>query len=257
MINQAAAGKLGIGASRIAIYVGLYELTHLLIQKPLIPSVLELIPIIPELFSAPIATAYIATCSRWISVFMLGVGLGSVIGAILGYFRIFGHALAFDIDFWRSLPATVLVQFFFALLGDNEITRVLPAFYVAFFTAIYYVSRAGSGLDRKRFEHLYTLGASDSFVIWNAYVYEVLPSVILAGRQAISLSFLVLVSTELIIGSSNDVGIGNRLVDWLFYAQYGKVILVIFLLGLTGYLANRFAALSLKLVYWRETRGDL
>lgn len=250
--------SIAVVLAHVAAYVALYQLAHIIYQKPILPSLDALWQSLMGMDEASVLAAYKATYSRWFVVFVVGAGTGGVCGGILGFFPRLGRFFTFDIDFWRSLPATVLVQFFFALFGDNEVTRAAPALYLMFFTTAYYVSRAGASIDRRRFSHLKQLGASTWFVIRESYVYEVLPAFMIALRQGVSLAFLVLISTELIIGSSNNTGIGNRLVDWLFYASYANVVITILLLGLSGYLANIVAKIiQSRLIYWRDPRQEL
>lgn len=105
--------------------------------------------------------------------------------------------------------------------------------------------------------HLQQLGASNVFIISRWYIYEMLPSIILAARQCISLSFLVLISTELIVGSSGNLGLGNRLVDWFFYSDFEKVVIALVFLGLTGYIVNLLLGWMFQRGHFRLTGREI
>lgn len=226
---------------RALCYILVYQILSITINVPAIPSILDLIASIGIVLSMEMSNDWIATIGRWLLVFLISSALGSVTGALLAYKVEIAKMTAFDLDFWRSLPATALVTFFFALGGDNEVTRALPAGYITFFTVIYFTTKAGANLPRVRVDHLSALGASSWFVFRESFLFELFPTIAVACRQALSLSFLVLISTELIVGSGGDVGLGNRLIDWFFYGRFAPALTLILTLGLIGYLANLLA----------------
>lgn len=231
---------------KLGCYIALYSLVSSLLQKPIIPPIPQILNDVPRFFGKEILDDIYATYFRWMAVFFLGVGFATGAGLILSYFPKVAQYLSFDVDFWRSLPATALVAFFFALMGDNSLSRIAPALYITIFTTLFYILKASGEINRNRMLHLKALGASNSFIISKWYLHEMIPSIIVAARQSVSLSFLVLISSELIVGSSGDVGLGNRLVDWFFYADYEKVIIAFIFLGLSGYSANIFVKFLLK-----------
>lgn len=244
--------SLAAVAIRAFIYVVVYQFIVLLVDKPILPSATKIAAALDSRFLVSLATDLLPTCLRWCGVFLAGSAAGALLGLVLGYNSRSTAIVTFDLDFWRSLPATALVPFCFALFGDNEITRVFPAFYITLFTVLYYVAKSSNAVSKDRLQHLRTLGAGEAFVLRHCYCLEILPSLMVALRQAVSLSFLVLVSSELIVGSSGNHGVGNRIVDWLFYTQYEQVIAMLIILGTMGYLANLLMKhASAKVLYWR------
>ena len=228
-------------ALRFAFYLVAYSLISVLLNVPIFPSLVEVGAEIPAMIKSGIVGDFAITYARWAQVFIVGVGSATFIGIIVSYYKSIARILVKDIDFWRSLPATALVSFFFAAFGDNPYTRIAPAFYITFFTTLFYIARSASLIDRRRQRHLRLLFADDKFIILQWYVLEMIPSIVLAARQSVSLSFLVLISTELIVGSSNNQGVGNRLVDWFFYSDFEKILITLIVLGASGYLANTAA----------------
>ena len=232
---------------RLGVYLGLYFLASTLLDKPILPPFQSVFSEVPIFFSPEILDDIYATYLRWFVIFIFGVSSATFIGLIVSYYPTLARYLSFDVDFWRSLPATALVAFFFALLGDTPVSRVAPAIYITVFTTLYYILKASQEIDRQKMCHLKQLGASNFFIISKWYLFEMMPSIVIAARQSISLSFLVLISTELIVGSSGNQGLGNRLVDWFFYSDFEKVIIALIFLGLTGYIANLIVGSLFKL----------
>jgi NitT/TauT family transport system permease protein len=247
------ARKIGIWTLRIPIYGLAYYLAHAALNRPAFPGVGRILNAIVRDVLPGFAVHLPATIIRWFLVYVLGLALGLLGGVLIGYFRRLHEAVKFEVDFFRSLPATVLVVFILAAFGDGHIQRSLPAFYITFFTVLFYVAKHMAMLKRTRIEHLVDLGASRAFILRHCVYYELLPVIMVASRQAISLSFLVAISVELIVGSYGNVGLGKLLYDWKFYTNYSDIIGGLIVIGGIGYALN-LAMLKLhrKMVPWHN-----
>src|ERR1043165_1415905 len=240
----------------IIIYLGIYACASAFLKKPAFPSLSviwqsHLVPSIRE-----IGSDLPYTIMRWLFVFLIGVITAVIIGLLIGYHRRLHATLKADIDFGRSFPATALITFFMAAFGDTEITRSLPALYITFFTVLFYASKHSSLLKNPRVRHLRDLGANSFFILRHCIILELSNPLIIAARQALSLSFLVMISTEFIIGSSHDKGLGKLFYDWLFQTNYGRFLVGLTILGITGYSFNSIGAwIHKRLIRW-ETVED-
>jgi ABC-type nitrate/sulfonate/bicarbonate transport system permease component len=228
----------------ISIYLGIYELisiyTNTYTEVVAFPDIDK---ICRDVFNylkteQPPFKGYLHTVERWIWFFPIAVVTGFVFGVVASSMKITRGWIGNDLDFWRSLPATLLYFFASALLGDNEITRTMPAWYVTFFTVSYFSFRATVQIDKRRITHLQELGAGWLFVLRHCLIYEVAHTVFIGIRQSVSLSFLVLISTELVVGSSDNVSIGDTFLDWSNFANYSMMLYGLLVIGFTGYLLN-------------------
>lgn len=229
--------------SKVAIYFILYAILAAIAaanHKPAFASINKIMKAIIDIQKMQdLLLAFYKTMTVWSITFIGTTFVAVLVGIGLGRFKVLSRWLAGDLDYWRSLPATVLALFAFAAFGDNMFTRALPAIYVTFFLIVYYTNKASVVVDKVRIEHLKDLGASNIFITLNCYIPEIMGNLIISIRQAISLSFLVLVSTELILGSHGGNGIGRYLIDELNALRYPTVIICLFCLGIIGYLLNR------------------
>lgn len=237
----------------IIIYITIYSIVAKILNKPAFPPFSTLINTFLKDGIVDFLTNLQATLIRWLIVFIAGVIGGVSFGVIIGYFPILHNFLKIDIDFLRSLPATALIVFIMAAFGDNEVSRSFPAFYITFFTVLFYVVKHATVLKHPRINHLVELGASKTFIIKNCIIYELLPPIFIAIRQSVSLSFLVLISVELIVGPSGNIGLGKVFYDWMFYAKYANTIIGLIFLGIIGYILNLIAGWGhRKIIYWQD-----
>lgn len=234
-------------------YLILYTIIDYFSDKPAFPSLVLIFKAATTTVYRELLIHFPATLIRWFFVFVLGSFFGVLAGLILGYFYTLHSYLKADIDFFRSLPATALISFVMAAFGDNDAVRSFPAFYITFFTVLFYVAKNAKMLNSPRKRHLAELGASQWFIIRHCIFYELLPSTMIALRQAVSLSFLVLISVELIIGPAGNRGLGLIFYNWLFYTDYANILVGLTFLGIVGYILNILASvIQKKAIYWQE-----
>ncbi len=243
---------------RVVLYGAIYAGAAALLDRPAFPPIDR---IGAALFSDVIrgfAEHFPPTLWRWAAVYALETLAGVAVGIPVGYFgRLHKHARV-DLDFFRSLPATILVTFILAAFGDGHIQRSIPTLYITFFTVTFYVSKHVSILERRRIEHLRELGAGPLFIVRHCVFYEVLPAVLVAARQAVSLSFLVAVSVELIVGPYGDLGLGRLFYDWQFYSKYANIIGGLLLVGLSGYALNvAMVGIHRIAIRWSAANGQV
>ncbi len=243
---------------RIAFYALIYVWISSAMNKPAFPRITAFVDLLQNGFLSKFCQNALPSIIRWSVILLVGSAAGVIVGITVGYVKSIYKLTNFEIDFLRSIPATTIVTFVFVAFSDNEVSRNIPVFYITFFTIVFYVSSHIYILDRTRINHLKDLGASFRFIMFNCLVFESLPIILIAIRQAVSLSFLVLVSIELIVGSSNNLGLGVMLYDYKEYLNYKEIIITILLLGGMGYIANyAFHALNRRLIFWeRGTNAD-
>jgi ABC-type nitrate/sulfonate/bicarbonate transport system permease component len=240
-------------AIRLIIYLFLYFVFSELIDRPAFPKLGAFIKLFRNDYLSDLLRNSLPTLERWAVVLILGSLLGVFFGVLAGYSAKAYAISNFDIDFFRSIPATTIVTFVFVAFGDNEISRNIPAFYITFFTVVFYVSKHIHIIDKTRIHHLEELGAKSAFILKNCLYYEAIPTILIAIRQAISLSFLVLISIELLFGTSNNLGLGVILWTYKERLKYKEILFTILYIGMAGYAANyAFKLVNKRLIYWKK-----
>lgn len=170
-------------AVRVAVYASIYVVVRTVLDRPAFPPLLDVISALFSTVPIGFSKHFPPTLARWFGVFALGTVLGVAVGIVVGYFRPIHQAIRFELDFFRSLPATLLVTFILAALGDGQLPRSIPAFYITFFTVTFYVAKEMAFLDRDRIDHLKDMGAPRRLMFAVLY-YELLPTIMIASRQA-------------------------------------------------------------------------
>lgn len=237
---------------RAIVYLFLYSILSYIVQKPAFPPIHLFFDFDFIAYFNDIWVHFSATLSRLFYVLIITIPLSVGFGIIIGSFKKLNKNLSKDIDFFRSIPATTFTFFIFSLFGDSEFSRNLPVMYVTFFSILFYTYKSISQLDDTKINYLKDMGADYFFIFRNFIVYEYLSAILIAVRQTISLSFLVLISMELIIGSYNSLGIGVKLYDYKDFLMYKEILISIFLIGITGYFLNvAFEQVKNTFITWK------
>jgi len=235
---KAAIAALSVAILHVCAYLLVYQVVHMALDKPAYPPLGSILRAATGDAATQMGKHFPVTLQRWALLFVAGciVGIGS--GVLIGYSRRLHRWFFPDVDFLRSLPATAMTFFVLAAFGDGYIARNIPAFYITVFTVMFLVVRHTKKLKRTRENHLRDLGATRWFIIFHCVLYELLSPIMIGVRQAISLSFLVFVSVELIVGPLGNEGLGKIIYEWEQRTDYACLLVVLAFLGVWGYGLN-------------------
>jgi sulfonate transport system permease protein len=155
------------------------------------------------------------------------------------------------VDFFRSIPSSSLFFLFVLLFGIGDLSKVAVVFYgcslIVLVNAIYGGRPTKDKLDR--INMLRVFGASRWQISRFAVLPDALPFITAGIRIALSLSFVLVIVTEMFLGASN--GLGKAIYDYYLAYRVPEMYAVIILLGLVGFLANwGFGYLEHRLLYW-------
>ncbi len=93
------------------------------------------------------------------------------------------------------------------------------------------------------------MGATKTQIFKSVLFWESLPQTIVGFRMAVSLSLVVIIVTEMFIGT--NVGIGQRIIDFQYTYDVKGMYAVILLAGLIGYLCNvSFVLVEKRFTHW-------
>ena len=191
----------------------------------------------------------VATITRSLVGFGVAATLGIPLGLLVGRIRSLARALNPSIDFVRSIPATALFPLFLFLFGIGDLAKIAIVVYAC--SLIILVNTAYGALQVKRSRILCArvMGASRWDVFWKIVVPESTPGIFAGLRVALSLAFVLVVVTEMFIGTT--VGLGYRIISAQMVYRIPDMYAGIALAGTAGYLANwgllRFQG---RLLHW-------
>lgn len=189
------------------------------------------------------------TASRWFWGYTLGCLVGIPIGILMGLSKKIYNSLEFAIDFFRSLPVTAVFPLFLLVFGIGDKSKVAMTFTAVVFIVILNSAYGVIQTKKTRIRAAKTFGASNWKIFRYVVFFEALPHTVVGMRASLSLALVVVVVSEMFIGT--QFGLGQRIYDAYTRNSIDALYAVILLLGLIGYLSNRlFVLIERKVVFW-------
>lgn len=149
-----------------------------------------------------------ATLTRLFLGLFFGIIGAVVIGLLMGCFTLFESFLGPPMSLLAKIPPTAALAVFFVLAGtDTNMFVSMIAFGVlpTLSQSIYLAVRE---VPDETLYKAYTLGASQTELIWNIILRHILPKMIDAIRLQIGPAMVYLIAAEMVVG---DVGFGYRI----------------------------------------------
>ncbi len=211
-----------------------------------IETISELIRLI---FTGAIIPDLLSTLGRVALAFFISVIIGLPLGLILGSSRKIYGQFEFVIDFFRSIPATAMFPLFLLIFGIEDKSKIAVA---AFASALIILFNTAYGIMHSKRSRVFAaklMGASKFQVFKNVLFWESLPQTFIGMRTGISLSLVVIVVTEMFIGTY--AGLGRKIIDFQYVYNITGLYAVILLTGILGYLLNLvFILIEKKVIHW-------
>ena len=208
-----------------------------------------IVELIRMLFTTNLWKDVSATFSRIVIGFLAAVIIGVPIGLLMGYHRKLYDAFDLLVDFFRSLPALAifpLLMFFFGIGNAAKIaTTVFSCSLIIVVNSIYGVTNS----KQTRRIVAYLLEATPAELFWKVTLMDALPQIFVGMRTSLSLAVVVVVVTEMFIGTT--WGIGHRIFDAQQTYRIPELYAAIIVAGLIGYWLNKgFVMLERRIVHW-------
>lgn len=192
-----------------------------------------------------------ATLKRVALGFGIGAAVGVPLGFAFGYSRALYLAAEVVVEYCRSLPATALFPLFLVVFGIGDAAKVAVAVFVTVWIVLVNTAAGVAQANRTRLRWLSTLKPTRWQVVRHVLLYEAAPLTASGLRTCLGLSMVVVIATEMFIGSQH--GLGRRIYD----AQLGagsnvpEMYAAILVAGLIGYGLNvAFQAGQRRLLHW-------
>ena len=190
-----------------------------------------------------------ATAYRTLISFALA-GLSAIpLGIFLGSNRKIYNALEFLIDFFRSLPAPALFPLFLLFFGIGDGAKIAVAFFVAFWIVLINTIYGVWNSSKLRVQVGKIFRATRLQIFREITIPDALPQIFIGLRVALSLALILIVVSEMFIGTS--VGLGLEIFNSYASYQIPELYALILIVGFLGYVLNKgFLLLERKIVHW-------
>ena len=191
------------------------------------------------------------TLMRTVAGLIIGIMIGIPLGLVMGYSKRIYDSLEFLVEFLRSIPVVALIPVFMLFLGIGDVSKIGM---VAFITALLVVINTMYGVrnsNKARIMIGKTLNLNQATIFRKIIFPESIPYISVGMRLAISLSLVMVIVSEMIIGTS--VGLGKRILDSYLVFNIGEMYAVIILTGIIGYLLNKiYLIFEKRKLHWVE-----
>jgi sulfonate transport system permease protein len=217
----------------------------------LVPPPTKVFATIAELVrSGELIRHIIATLTRVVIGFALGVIAGTLLGAISGYWSLARRLLDPTVQALRAIPSIAWVPLFILWLGIFETSKVALIAAGVFFPVYLGVMGAILSVDRKIVEVGRIFRLSGPAMIRRILLPAVLPAYVVSLRVGLGLGWMFVVAAEF-MGASE--GLGYLLIDGQQLGKPAQIVAAIVIFAILGkttdWLLERAAAPFLR---WQD-----
>jgi sulfonate transport system permease protein len=220
----------------------------------LVPPPSKVFATIVELLrSGELGRHIIATLTRVVAGFGLGVMAGTLFGAISGYWGLARRLLDPTVQALRAIPSIAWVPLFILWLGIFETSKIALIAVGVFFPVYLGVMGAILSVDRKIVEVGRTFRLSGPAMIRRILLPAVLPAYVVALRVGLGLGWMFVVAAEF-MGASE--GLGYLLIDGQQLGKPAQILAAIVIFAILGKTTDWLIEIgSAPLLRWQDAFG--
>jgi sulfonate transport system permease protein len=195
----------------------------------------------------------IATLLRVAAGFALGVGTGTVLGAIAGYSALARRLVDPTLQALRAIPSIAWIPLFILWLGIFETSKVALIAVGVFFPVYLGVMAAILSVDRKIVEVGRVFRLSGPAMVRRILLPAVLPAYVVSLRAGLGLGWMFVVAAEF-MGASE--GLGYLLVDGQQLGKPAQIVAAIITFAVIGKFTDwLIVAVTTPLLRWEDAFG--
>ncbi len=186
--------------------------------------------------------------------FVVGYGIAVIVGVplgmLIGIHPVLHKSFEFVLEFGRATPVTAFFPLFLLLFGIHDPSKIAMVTVASVFIIIlnsaygvYYASRT-----RQRVGDLFRLSRLQRFV--RITFWDALPQIVVGLRTALSLALIVVVVSEMLIGTEH--GLGQRIFDAYTVSNSPELYALLLIIGVIGYFLNSgFVSVEKRVIHWK------
>ena len=222
-----------------------------LVSSSVLPSLSDVMASWWEMVkSGELITNGAASLYRTFAGLGLAVAIGIMLGIGMAWWKPVNALLAPLVEAFYPMPKSALIPVTVIWLGFGDGSKILLIFMGCMVPVTIGAFNGARGSDQALVWSARSMGASRMRMLWDVVVPSALPELLNGIRTALALSFILLVSSELIV-AREGLGylIGFLGANGSYEAMYAVVLTVAFL----GFAADRgYQMLMNRMLQWRE-----
>jgi len=208
-----------------------------------------IVSMVKGLIAGSLAKDTLVTVLRSLAGFIVAAAIGVPLGLLIGRIKQLANATQPTIDFFRSIPATALFPLFLFFFGIGDKAKIAIVVYACSLIVLVNTVYGAMQVKRPRILCAQVMGANRFNIFWKIIVPESAPGIFAGLRIALSLSFVLIVVTEMFIGTT--VGLGYQIMNAQMVYRTPDMYAGIVIAGIVGYLANRsLLNIEKRVLHW-------
>jgi NitT/TauT family transport system permease protein len=180
----------------------------------------------------------------------LAIVFGSLVGVLMAWYRPVQVVVNPIVQFFYPMPKSALIPVMVLWLGFGHASKVVLIFIGCMLPVTLSAFNGARGTEQVLIWSARSMGASRTRTLWEVVVPSALPEILSGIRTALALSFVLLVSSELVVARQ---GLGY-MIGWLGDGgAYDAMFAVVMTVALLGFVADRlYLMLVQRMLAWRE-----
>jgi NitT/TauT family transport system permease protein len=181
---------------------------------------------------------------------LLSIVVGAALGVFMAWWRPINVALSPLVEIFYPMPKSALIPVTAIWLGLGDGSKILLIFLGCMLPVTLGAFNGARGSDRVLVWSARSMGASRLRMLWDVVLPSAMPELLNGIRTALALSFILLVSSELLVAQKGfGYLIGYMGATGAYDAMFAVVLTVAFL----GFAADRtYRVLMQRVLRWRD-----
>ena len=181
---------------------------------------------------------------------VLAIAVGGALGIFMAISRPVNAMLGPLVELFYPMPKSALIPVTVLWLGFGDGSKILLIFLGCMLPVTIGAYNGARGSDQHLIWSARSMGARGLRMIWDVVVPSALPELLNGVRTALALSFILLVSSELIVARQ---GLGNLIGYLGANGSYEAMFAVVLTVAFLGFAADRlYQMLMQRVLAWRE-----
>jgi len=180
----------------------------------------------------------------------LGVIVGASLGVLMAWYKPLDDLVHPLVRALYPMPKSALIPVMILWLGLGSASKIASIFIGCLLPVVLSAYNGARGVDRVLIWSALAAGATRRAVLWEVVLPSALPEILAGTRNALALSFILLVSSEFVIGQR---GLGYLISFLGEGGAYDAMFAGVLTVAAVGFLADRlYLAVMRRALAWRE-----
>lgn len=181
---------------------------------------------------------------------VLAIVIGAPLGIVMAWWRSVDASLGPLVEALYPMPKSALIPVMMIWLGLGAASKIASIFIGCLLPVVLSAYNGARGVDRVLIWSALAAGASPREVLWEVVMPAAMPEILAGVRNALALSFILLVSSEFLIGQH---GLGYLISFLGEGGAYDAMFAGVATVAAVGFFADRLYLLAMrKALIWRE-----